>query len=84
MKIGDQVLYLQNEPIDLDRDLGVIEDFTEDGDPVVLYADGFRGVQDLEDLRRVKGSQSRPMHHGYFGCLQDPCPVHNSTSSDQE
>lgn len=83
MKIGDQVLYLQNELIDLDRDLGEVVDITEDGDPVVRYADGFQGVQDAVDLRRVKTSQEKRMHHGYFGCLEHPCPMHHSTSQNE-
>ena len=84
MKIGDQVLYVLNDPVDLDRDLGEVIDIDEDGDPVVRFSDGFVIAMDPIDLRRVKTRQEDRMNHGYFGCLENPCPVHHSTSSDQE
>lgn len=86
MDIGDQVLYIFNEEIDLDRDLGKITDWWEETPNffTVRFNDGFEGLIHKDDLRRVVVPQEKRMHHGYFGCLEDPCPEHNSTSNDQK
>lgn len=82
MKIGDQVLYLLNDEIDLDRDLGSVEDI--DGEWLtVRFNDGFRGPIPRLDVKRLVTRHEKRMNHGYFGCLETPCPDH-STSSDQE
>lgn len=85
MDIGDQVLYIFNGEIDLDRDLGKITDWLEEQPDffTVRFADGFEGPIPRDDLRRVVTPHEKRMHHGYFGCLDSPCPVHHSTSQNE-
>ena len=86
MDIGDQVLYIFNDEIDLDRDLGEIISVPEDAPPgffMVRFADKFTGLIHDSDLRRVKTRQEKRMHRGYFGCLDNPCPEHHSTKGNE-
>lgn len=64
MNVGDRVLYLRNYPIDLNNDLGTIEEFDSDNDPVVLFDDGFRGGIDRVDLALVL--EKRPIQSTLF------------------
>lgn len=64
MNVGDRVLYIRNYPIDLNNDLGTIEDFDDDQDPVVLFDDGFRGGIDRVDLALVV--EKRPIQSTLF------------------
>lgn len=86
MDIGDQVLYIFNDEIDLDRDLGKITDWSEESSDffTVRFNDGYEGLIHKDDIRRVTTPQEKRMQHGYFGCLQTPCPEHNSISETKE
>lgn len=64
MDLGDRVLYLRNYPVDLNNDLGTIDAFDEDGDPVVTFDDGFTGPIDRVDLILVK--EKRPTQSTLF------------------
>lgn len=64
MNVGDRVLYIRNYPIDLNNDLGTIEEFDVNNDPVVLFDDGFRGEIDRVDLALVK--EKRPIQSTLF------------------
>lgn len=64
MNVGDRVLYIRNFPIDLNNDLGTIEEFDDDNDPVVLFDDGFRGGIDRVDLALVV--EKRPIQSTLF------------------
>lgn len=85
MDIGDQVLYIFNDEIDLDRDQGKIIAWSETTPDFfqVWFADGFVGPIHKDDLRRIKTSQEKRMEHGFFGCLQNPCPQHNSNRENE-
>jgi hypothetical protein len=79
MDIGDRVLYIANGEIDLQRDLGTILDFNEGPwGPTVAFDDGFIGAINKTELRRVVTRQESMAHHGYFGCLTDPCSLHST------
>lgn len=64
MNVGDRVLYTLNVPIDLNRDLGTIEEFDDNNDPVVLFDDGFRDGIDRNDLALVL--EKRPIQSTLF------------------
>ena len=64
MQPGDRVIYLRNFPIDLNNDLGTVEELDEDNDPVVLFDDGFRGGIDRNDLALV--IEKRPIQPTLF------------------
>lgn len=77
MDIGDRVVYVLNDEIDLARDAGTITSW-EDCDqecPRVTFDDGEVLTVDRTDLRRLveKRPTQKPLHL-HFGCSQDPCP----------
>lgn len=64
MQTGDRVLYLRNYPINLNNDLGTITSFDVDGDPIVLFDDGFSNGIVREDLATV--IEKRPTQSTLF------------------
>lgn len=64
MDLGDRVLYLRNYPVDLNSDLGTVVDTDEDGDPVILFDDGFQNAINREDVAPVK--EKRPTQSTLF------------------
>ena len=80
MKPGDRVIYLHNYPINLNNDLGTVQELDEDGDPVVLWDDGLRVPVNREEVapvidRAPSPDIQKPLHL-HFGCAQTPCPDH--------
>jgi hypothetical protein len=82
MNVGDRVVYVLNDQINLNRDCGTVVGLGESASDCcwVLFDDGAAYEVDQIDLRPLV--DLRPVH-GHFGCLEDPCPVHNSTSDDE-
>lgn len=77
MDIGDRVVYLLNDKIDLNRDVGTIvgwDEYYQDC-PRVLFEDGNVYPVDRTDLKLLveKQASQHPMHL-HFGCEENPCP----------
>jgi hypothetical protein len=76
MDIGDRVVYVLNDEIDLNRDVGTIASWEdlEQHWPQVLFADGETLTVDRCDLKPLveKTPPQKPMHL-HFGCSEDPC-----------
>lgn len=77
MDVGDRVVYVLNDTIDLNRDAGTIVgwDECEQECPRVLFDDGDTYTVDRSELKVLheKRSIQQPMHL-HFGCAETPCP----------
>lgn len=77
MDVGDRVVYVLNDEIDLNRDAGTIVGWDECDQecPRVLFDDDNCFTVDRTDLKvLVEKKPKQAMLHGHFGCLQTPCP----------
>jgi hypothetical protein len=77
MDVGDRVVYVLNDQIDLNRDVGTIVGWATDepDSPRVLFDDGDVGIVGRADLMLLveKRPVQKPMHL-HFGCSENPCP----------
>lgn len=77
MDIGDRVVYVLNDEIDLSRDAGTIVGWDDCAQecPRVLFEDGDILTVDRVDLKLLieKQPPQKPMHL-HFGCNTNPCP----------
>lgn len=80
MKIGDRVIYVENDPVVLGRDTGTVTDVDHvSGTLYVYFDDGLTAPVDEDDVRPLKESaplKQEPFHL-HFGCGDDPCPQHS-------
>lgn len=76
MDIGDRVVYVLNDEIDLGRDVGTIVGWEDEHPklPRVHFDDGDTYTVDLSDLKLLRGTRliQKPMHL-HFGCYENPC-----------
>lgn len=78
MDIGDRVVYVLNDEIDLTRDAGTLIAWDEGFDQQyarVQFDDGEDWTVPRLDLKPLveKRSEPEPMHL-HFGCSENPCP----------
>lgn len=75
MQPGDRVIYLANQDVRLDRDLGTVTGLDYQGNPVVEFDDGWVTAVDLFEIKLFVDRQPKEKpFHLHFGCSEDPCP----------
>lgn len=75
MDVGDRVVYVLNDEIDLDRDAGTVVAFEEVlHHPVVEFDDGYKTAVNPDELKKlVEKRPKQTAMHLHFGCSEDPC-----------